>query len=325
MLTRREFLGLAAALAATQALPLVPAFAAAPAKRGGQAPGYFRISVGDVEVTALYDGGGLIRPDMLHGAAPERLTALLEDAGLDPKAGEPTAINAFLLNTGRSLILVDAGGGTALGPRAGLLPANLRASGYEPDQVDTALLTHLHPDHVLGLVGPDGAPLFPNAVVRAAAAEAAYWLSDERLASAPEQRKASITALRALAAAYDALGKWKPFGPGEAPASGVTAEPLPGHTPGHHGFRVESQGRSLLCIGDIIHCPDVQFAEPGVTIDYDTDQAQAKATRLALLARLAKEPVLVAGAHLPFPGIGKVRDRDAGYAWLPAPYSAQRA
>ncbi len=324
MPSRRDFLRAAAALAAAQLLPLVPALAQVPPKHPGQAPGFFRLQVGDVEVTALYDGAGLIRPEILHGAPPDRLAALMEDAGLDPKVGEPTAINAFLLNTGRNLILVDAGGGTALGPRAGLLPANLRASGYEPGQVDTVLLTHLHPDHVLGLTGPDGMPLFPNAVARPATAEADYWLSDERLASAPEQRKRSLLALRALAEAYSGLGKWKPFGPGEIPAEGLTAEPLPGHTPGHCGFRARSQGQGLLLFGDVIHSTAVQFALPEATIDYDTDQDQAKAARLPLLARLARESTLVAGAHLPFPGLGRVRARGAGYAWQPTPYSASR-
>jgi glyoxylase-like metal-dependent hydrolase (beta-lactamase superfamily II) len=328
MLTRRDFLRSAAMLVAAQAATLVPVPAAAqapaPAKQAGQAPGFFRLAVGGVEVTALYDGAGQVRPEILHGADPARLAALLEDAGLDPKAGEPIAINAFLLNTGANLVLVDAGGGTALGPRAGLLPGNLKAAGYAPEQITLILLTHMHPDHALGLMAPDGRPLFPGAVVRPAAAEAAYWLSDATLASAPEQRKASIQALRSLAAAYSALGKWKPFAPAEALAEGLAVEPLPGHTPGHCGFWVRSQGRSLLAFGDIVHSSAVQFAQPEVTIDFDVDQAQAKATRLALLPRLARESCWIAGSHLPFPGLGRVRARGKGYAWLPAPYAAPR-
>ena len=299
------------------------AFAAAP-KHPEQAPGFFRLKLGDVEVTALYDGAGLVKPAMLHGAAPEQLDALLLDAGLDPKVGEPIAINAFLLNTGASLILVDAGGGTALGPRAGQLPANLRAAGYEPGQVDVVLLTHMHGDHALGLLGPDNKPLYPNAVIRPAVAEAAYWLADATLAAAPEARKASIQGLRKMAEAYTALGKWKPFGPDEAPAEGVTAEKLPGHTPGQTGFWVRSQGQSLFFFGDTIHSSAVQFARPEVTIDYDSDQAGAKAARLALLSRLAKESCWVAGTHLQFPGIGRMKAQGKGYVWLPVRYTAPR-
>lgn len=326
MITRRDFLRSAAVLAAAQAVSQVPvpALAQAPAKQSGQAPGFFRFNLGEVEVTALYDGAGQVRPEILHGADPARLAALLEDAGLDPKAGEPISINAFLLNTGKGLILVDAGGGTALGPRAGLLPGNLKAAGYAPEQVTLVLLTHMHPDHALGLMTQDNKPLFPAAVVRAAAAEAEYWLADATLAAAPEQRKGSIQALRALATAHAASGKWKPFGPSEALAEGLAVEPLPGHTPGHCGFWVRSQGQGLLLFGDIVHSTAVQFARPEVTIDFDVDQARAKATRLALLPRLAKESCWIAGAHLPFPGLGRVRARGAGYAWLPVPYTAAR-
>lgn len=324
MLTRRAFLFGAAALAAIQAVSWTSSRAAAqaPAKRPDQVPGFFRLPVGDVEVTALYDGGGMVRPEILHGLPADRLAALMAESGLDPKAGEPIAINAFLLNTGSRLILVDTGAGTAFGARAGLLPANLRAAGYAPEQVDTVLLTHMHQDHALGLAAPDGKALFPNAVVRASQAEADYWLSDGLPASVPEARKPSLAALRKVADLYSAGGRWKPFGPGEAPVEGVTVEPLPGHTPGHCGFRVTSRGQSLLAFGDIVHSTSVQFAHPEASIDYDVDQARAKATRLALLPKLAGEACWIAGAHLPFPGLGKVRTQGKGFAWLPAPYRA---
>lgn len=325
MMTRRAFLLGAAALAATQAATWVPSQAAAqaPAKRPDQAPGFFRLLVGDVEVTALYDGAGLVKPEMLHGASPAEVAELMGRAGLDPAAGEPIAINAFLLNTGKHLILIDTGAGTAFGARAGRLPANLKAAGYAPEQVDTVLLTHLHQDHALGLAAPGGDPLFPRAVVRPGRVEAEYWLSDDLFAAAPEARRPSLAALRKVAGQYAARGQWKPFEPGEVPAEGVTAEFLPGHTPGHTGFGISSKGHGLLAFGDIVHSSSVQFARPEVTIDYDVDQAAAKATRLALLPRLADEGRWIAGAHLPFPGLGRVRARGGGYDWLPAPYTAQ--
>lgn len=323
MLHRRDVLRGVAALAAAPLLSLTagPAWAAVPPRRGGQVPGWFRLDVGDVEVTALYDGAGLARTDMLHGAPPETIAARLADAGLDPAQGEPIAINAFLLNTGRNLVLVDTGGGAAMGPRAGRLPENLAAAGYAPDQVDTVLLTHLHPDHAMGLAGSDGRALFPNAVVRPSAAEAGYWLGDAVLAAAPENRRAAIQALRAVLDRYAGQGRFRPFAPGEAPAPGLEAVPLPGHTPGHTGFRAPAPGRALTCIGDLLHSAAVQFPLPAVSIDYDTDQAAAVATRLPALARLAEEGGWVAGAHLPFPGLGRLRARDAGYVWLPAPYA----
>ena len=327
MITRREFLRAAAVLGGIPALSLVPALAAAeaPAQHSDQAPGFFRFYVGDVEVTALYDGSGLVPSGMLHGAPPARMAGLMEDAGLDPEVGEPISINAFLLNTGDQLVLVDAGCGAAMGPTAGFLPANLRAAGYAPEQVDAVLLTHLHPDHALGLADPDGRALFPRAVVRPSKAEADYWLSDERLASASEGHQAlekSASFLTGLRAAMDPYsGRLRPFAPGEAPAVGVAAEPLPGHTPGHCGFRVSSRDQSLLIFGDTMHCPAVQLFLPSVSVEFDVDQEAAVATRLPLLSRLDEESCWVAAAHMPFPGLGGIRARDEGYAWLPVPYT----
>uniref|UniRef100_I2Q721 Zn-dependent hydrolase, glyoxylase n=1 Tax=Desulfovibrio sp. U5L TaxID=596152 RepID=I2Q721_9BACT len=327
MISRRSFLLGSAVLATVPALPplAVPALAEAPPKRSGQAPGFFRLEFGDVEVTALYDGGGAIPQDILHGAPAKDISGLLADACIDPAAGSPLAINAFLLNTGANLVLVDTGAGTFFGTRAGLLPANLRAAGYAPEDVDTVLITHLHVDHALGLAGADGEAAFPKAVVRVRDADAAYWLDDALPAKVPEAKKPGLTALRAAVAPYRSAGTWKPFAAGETPVAGVAAMPLPGHTPGHTGFRVDSQGKSLLLFGDIIHVAAVQFPKPSVTIDFDVDQPAARAARARLMAQAVKECWTIGGAHLPFPGLGRIRPQGQGYAWLPVPYEASRA
>ncbi len=330
MISRRAFLASAALLAAAPATAWTPpAAAGAPPRRATQVPGYFRLLVGDVEVTAVYDGQGRIDPAILHGAPPQVMAALLEEGCIDPKAGIPVAINAFLVNTGRNLMLVDTGAGTYFGARAGFAADNIRAAGYAPEQIDTILLTHLHSDHALGLANVDGGPAFLEAVVRVRDVELAYWLDDALLAQAPPEKKRTLTALRQALSPYAQAGRLTPFALGQSPAPGVEAVPVPGHTPGHCGFRVGTAGQSLLAWGDVVHALAVQFPRPAISLDYDVDQPAAVAARADLMARLAGKQEWIAGAHLPFPGIGRIRAREcagfassdeAGFAWVPAAY-----
>jgi len=327
MISRRKFLLGSAVLAAAPAVSLPPslALADAPAKRQAQAPGYFRLRLGDVEITAVYDGAVTLRPEILHGASPKEVTSLLEDECIAPKAGIPITINAFLINTGRNLVLADTGAGSYFGDKAGLVPENIRAAGYTPEEIDTVLLTHLHSDHALGLTDATGRPIFPGAVVRVRDADAAYWQSDDLFAKADGEKKRFLTALRAAVAPYAASGKLLPFAAGETPVAGVEAVALPGHTPGHTGFRVRSGGQSLLAFGDTVHNAAVQFPRPAVSIDFDENQPVAVSTRKLLMAQVAKESCYIAGPHLAFPGIGHIRPRPRGYAWVPVLYGALQA
>jgi glyoxylase-like metal-dependent hydrolase (beta-lactamase superfamily II) len=294
--------------------------AAAP-RASRQVPGYFRKQLGRFEITALFDGAVQSRPQLLHGVSPQNVENLLEAAGFDPKSGHyQTSINAFCINTGDNLILVDAGVGTAFGDKGGRLAANLGAAGYRPEQIDTVLLTHLHSDHAFGLVDAAGRPLFPQATVRVHQAEAAYWLAPgaEERVYAPQRR--GVPTLRAALAPYQAKGKFAAFASGEVPIPGLEAVLLAGHTPGHCGYRLGAGADGILFWGDTIHCQAVQFPRPEVSIDYDVDQAAAVATRTPLMAALAADRTWVAGAHLPFPGIGRLWPHGHGYAWIPALY-----
>lgn len=324
MLSRRFFLqGAALAALGTVLEGSARPASAVPAARGSrQVPGYFRLLLGDVEVTALYDGGVPISAALLHGASPEAIDAALEEAFVDPRAGALTSINAFLVNGGQGLVLVDTGVGTYFGDKAGLLTANIEAAGYKPEQIEAVLLTHLHSDHALGLVDGAGKALFPRSKVRVHEADAAYWLAPGAENRVTEGQRKVLPALRAAVAPYQAAGTLTTFATGEAPFPGVAAELFAGHTPGHCGYRVRSKEESILFWGDIAHCLAVQFPLPQVTIDFDTDQPRAAADRRALLARAAAEKGYVAGAHLPFPGIGRIRPAGSGYAWVPALYAA---
>ncbi|EPR37673.1 beta-lactamase domain protein [Desulfovibrio sp. X2] len=332
MIARRSFLQTALALTALPFAALAPAAAMAaglpePGKKDAQVPGYFRLRLGGVEITALYDGAGKVTPDMLHGADTADIAALLLAARLPAAGPAPTALNCFLVDTGKNLVLVDCGAGGYFGPRAGRLMGNLRAAGVEPGRIDTVLLTHLHSDHARGLTDEAGRPVFPSARLFVSEPEVAYWLSDERLATAPADKRDGLLGLRSALAPYRAADRLTVFPLRRGPLTdfggpeGIEAVPLPGHTPGHCGFSVRAGKESLLAWGDIVHCAAVQFARPEVTIDYDVDQAQAAATRARVLAEADADGCWLAGAHLPFPALGRVRAQGRGYAWVPAQYA----
>lgn len=318
-LTRLAF----ALAAATILLPAAPALAEAPAVRT-QVPGFYRLAVGEVEVTALYDGFIDLDTKILSNASPAEVQRLLTRMFLGGQKVQ-TAVNAFLVNAGGKLILVDTGAAKAFGPTLGFIGDNLKAAGYSPEQVDVVLLTHLHADHAAGLLGADGKPLFPNAEVRVAQADNDFWLSEEIAAKAPDGFKPFFKLAREAAAPYQAAGRWKPFSGEVELASGIKAVDAHGHTPGHTAYMIESKGQRLLIVGDAVHSHAVQFARPEVAIEFDSDKKQAVAARKRLFARAAKEKLALAGMHLPFPGLGHVRADGKGYAWVPVEFSPIRS
>lgn len=320
----RAVAGAAIAATITVTVAAAPAQAAPPAQQRSQAPGFYRMALGDLEITALYDGFIDLDPKILSGASAEDVQGLLARMFLAATPGVQTAVNAFLVHTGSNLVLVDAGTAKAFGPTLGFIADNIRAAGYDPAQVDTVLLTHLHPDHANGLVTADGGMAFPNAELRVAKADADFWLSEEVAAKAPADAQPFFAMARAAAAPYAAAGKLKPFQWGEALLPGVVSVAAQGHTPGHSGYLFGAKDTSILMWGDLVHSHAVQFARPEVAIEFDVDKAQAVETRKRIFADAAAQKLWVAGAHLPFPGIGHVRAEPSGYAWVPVEYGPIR-
>ncbi|MDK4743532.1 MBL fold metallo-hydrolase [Rhizobium sp. CNPSo 3464] len=289
-------------------------FAAAPIV-ASEAPDFYRLMVGDYEVTVLSDGKlPLAAMKLLQGNSARIAEALKSDF-----LGEQveTSHNSFLVNTGDKLVLIDAGAGTLLGPHTGKLLGNLRSAGYRPEQVDEVYLTHMHTDHIGGLMsGKERA--FPNAIIRADKRDADYWLSEEEMRAAPAEAKRFFQATMASLSPYMKAGKLKTFEGSTDLIPGIRAQPAYGHTPGHTMFEIESKGEKLLLWGDIVHVAAVQFVDPTVTIGYDVDRTQAEQEHWRVFDDTAKSRCMIGGAHLPFPGLGHVRDNgDKTYAYVP--------
>ena len=302
-------------------LLLFSGFAAAgAAQQKAQVPGYYRLMLGSFEVTALYDGAIELDQQLLKNIRTRDIQRLLARQFLQgPKV--QTAVNAYLINTGSQLILVDAGAAKLFGAGLGNIVDNMKAAGYTPDQVDTVLITHLHGDHVNGLIGADGQRVFAKAEVWSAKADNDFWLSESIAAQAPKDAQAFFKMARDAAAPYLAAGKWQTFDRDRELLPGVASVDTHGHTPGHASYLVSSGVQRLLILGDLVHNHAVQFARPEVAFEFDTDPRQAVLTRQRIFARAAKERLMVAGMHLPFPGIGHVRKERKGYAWVPAEFS----
>lgn len=306
-----------ATVATVLGLTALNASAGAPMARTS-APGYYRFMLGNFEVTALSDGTVDLPVEQLLLEPAAKTVAALDKAFL--KTPLQISDNAYLINTGKRLVLVDVGAGSLFGPTLGKLMSNLKASGYKPEQIDDIFLTHMHPDHVGGL-SANRVIQFPNAVVHAERHEADYWLSQKNLDSAPAASKGFFQGAMASVDPYVQAGKFIPFDGSVELVPGVRSYPSFGHTVGHTSYMIESEGQKLLLMGDLIHVPAVQLDHPDVTIAFDTDPKAAAASRIKVFNQVARERTLVAGAHLPFPGIGHLRAVGKTYRWVPVDFT----
>ena len=204
-----------------------------------------------------------------------------------------------MINTGSKLVLVDSGAGDFFGPKSGgRLVANLKASGYRPDQIDAVLLTHIHGDHSGGLtVG--GKVIFPNATVYVNEREKDYWLSSVEEAKAPPEKKSTFSHAHAVIDPYIEKGRLKTFAGETELFPGIRTWPHPGHTPGHTFYVVESRGQKLVLMGDTVHAKEVQFPRPEITISFDHDSTAAAAQRKQFFEDACRQGLLGRrGPHL---------------------------
>ena len=193
------------------------------------------------------------------------------------------------------------------------LPKNLAAAGVDPAAVDAVIITHMHPDHIPGLIAADGRALFPNATVHVHGDEYAFWMSDEMRGKTPEQFRVFFDMARNSIKPYMDAGKVQMCKDGTQFAPGITAAALPGHTPGHTMVRVSSGGDDLLIFGDIVHCAALQFADPERSVAFDADPSLAfKAEPKKVFDMVTTDRLLFTGGHLPFPALGHANRAASG-------------
>lgn len=319
-LSRRHLLaGAAASVAAAATLsPPRVAFAKAPLFTA-PLPGVVRRRIGSAEVTALLDGYMEMSAELF--SAPSAEADRLKELAFTGGQPNLSPVNAFLLNLGDRLVLIDTGAANSFGPTLGKLPQALTANGVGAEQIDAILVTHMHPDHIAGTIDADGNAVFPNAELIVPEADFGYWHDDAAMAAAPDAFKPFFAAARRAAGAY-ASRTTKIRGEAEV-LPGVKPVPLPGHTPGHTGYVVTSGDEALFIWADIIHNATFQMTHPEWGPAFDVDPTQAARTRQRALDMAASDRLLVAGMHMPFPAIGHVEARSQGFGYVPAEWPYQ--
>ncbi len=315
-ITRRNFLFTAAAAPALAAAP-APVLASQMSEKPFQ--GTYRFTVGDATVIALLDGYLDAAPAIIPGFDEASVSAALERAQQKPyPGGVRIPVNAFLVEVGGRRVLIDAGTSSFLGDTMGDLSKALSAHNINPASIDMVALTHIHPDHSGGLIDANGQAVFVNAQLAVGQIEYGFWHDDAIMASVPESSRGFFQIARNTVAPY--ADRMILHNGEQDILPGLTSLPLPGHTPGHAGYLLQTGNDQLLFWGDLVHMTALQFDNPSLTIAFDTDATQTVDTRLSMFDRAVADDLLVTGAHLDFPGLGKVRKSTDGYVYQPAPW-----
>lgn len=230
-----------------------------------------------------------------------------------PSGKSPSGVLALLIRTGDETILVDTGYGRDAGDTPSMLMPGLEAIGVKPGDITQVLITHMHGDHISGLVWK-GEKAFPKATVLLGKQEHDFWTSEKSRAENPGRENNFVLAQKIVDMYSGSLGL---FAFGDTVAPGVTALDAVGHTPGHTAFLIESDGEKLLCVADLLHSAALQFPRPDINASYDMDPEKAAATRERFLKMAAEENLPIVGMHMPFPGVARVTKASEGYAWTP--------
>lgn len=322
-LTRRHLLGGAAVAGAASALAPFAATsvnAAAPLS-GKQAPSFYRMKVGDFEVTVYSDGVrvGPMPPGFVRNVPQEQVLAAAEAAYM-PKGNLVAPFNPLVVNTGNRLVLMDTGFGPGIAPNLGQLPAVMAASGIDPKAIDVVLISHMHGDHILGLKNADGGLVFPNAEIKVPAADWAFWMNDDNAAKYQDGfNKAQMGFNRKIFG--NLKDKVTRYEPGKEVAPGITAIEAAGHTPGQCVFVISSGNGKLLFQADVTNVPDLFLRNPDWQVMFDHEPEKAVATRKRIHDMAASEKLLVHGFHYPFPALGYSEKAGNGYRMVPVAWS----
>ncbi|MBN9671732.1 MBL fold metallo-hydrolase [Roseibium aggregatum] len=315
-LTRRAALLGAGGAIAGASLAGSTAVHAAAEKQGALPAPVARYSVGGFEVNTLHDGAvSLKEPQKTFAMNVDVDTFASTNAeNFLPNDDFQISFTPTLINTGNELVLFDTGNGEGARPARGNLTSAVKSAGYLPEQVDVVVLTHMHPDHIGGLM-EGGAPTFANARYVTGRKEYDFWAGMD-----PEAN--GVTKL--LASNVKPLAEKMTFlEDGGSVVSGITAVAANGHTPGHMIYMIENDGKQLALTADTANHYVWSLAHPEWEVRFDMDKEAAAATRKSVFSMLANDKIPFVGYHMPFPAVGYVETNGTGFRYVPASYQLQ--
>jgi glyoxylase-like metal-dependent hydrolase (beta-lactamase superfamily II) len=267
--------------------------------------------VDDWKVTFLTDGRLGLGAELVPDASQARRDSLLRAAGETEVCKNSNALSP---RRPGQVVLVDAGPSDLFGSSAGFLIDALAEAGSKPARVDTVFATHLHPDHVAGLVTSDGATACPNAELVLAEAEREVWAAESRFSHDETRASWQLLAMTVLSSYVAAL---RTIAMDEGIVPGLEAMPLPGHMLGHCGLRIASSDSGFVYTGDILYAQVLQPVDPEIGVAFDVDVEEARATRKRLPDMLAIDGTPCCGGHVLQPALGHVVRAGTGYAFEP--------
>lgn len=280
-------------------------------------PDAHQFKLGSCTVTVIKDGASVMdNPWEIFGSnqAPDTVRKLLEQ-NLLPTEKLVNSYTPAIIDTGSDVIVVDTGIGAAGRARGlGRFREGLKAVGYTPEQVTVVALTHLHGDHIGGLM-EDGVPAFPNARYVAGEIEYGFWTDKAREGTPAEGGQKSV-----LANVVPFAEKMTFLKDGDQIVSGMTAMLAPGHTPGHLVFHLESDGKQLVMTGDTANHYILSVGRPDWEVRFDVDKTQAAKTRRRIFDMIAADRIPFLGFHMPFPAVGFAEKQPEGFRYIPKTY-----
>jgi glyoxylase-like metal-dependent hydrolase (beta-lactamase superfamily II) len=277
-----------------------------------------QIKVGRFTVTALADGHADMPYTYFPGRTPEQVEAAAKAQFTARPSGVRFVFNQYLVEDGTSRILIDAGPAGTIG-QTGLLPAALAARNLRPDQIDAVIVTHMHQDHLGGLVA-GGKRTFPNAEVYVDRRDVAHWTDPAKQAGAPDYLQTSFRLSSDLVRLYPRLQATQ--GDHQI-ARGLSLVDLTGHTPGHIGVRIEDGSDSLIMVSDMLFPVVHPTLGTDVNFLFEQDRPAAHAMRARFFSRAAEAGSLIAATHMPFPGLGRIVAEGGRLRWAPADWAYQ--
>jgi glyoxylase-like metal-dependent hydrolase (beta-lactamase superfamily II) len=277
----------------------------------------FSFKVGNLECLVITDSAGPMNVNALFPSLKaEEMDQLLEQNQV-PR-GDVMAVMCLLLRMDKRNVLLDTGWGKGKHEGMGKLVSILRTNGLTPEQIDTVIISHGHPDHIGGNTDEKGRPLFPKADYVMYKKEWDFWVSVPDLGKiekwVQEEMHAfvakNMTPLRERFTLVDEKTEFLP---------GIKFIRAPGHSPYHAVINIASGNEQLIYGSDLIHHP-LQIARPDVCVFGDYDQEQSRRTRTGMISRIAEDKSLFFACHFPFPGLGRIEKRGDGLAWRPVKY-----